>query len=699
MLNQIGRYQNLEAIGSGGFGTVYRAHDPDLDRDVAIKVIRQDLADDATYLDAFRREARLAGSLDYHPNITHVNDFQLNNNPPYIVMEFVPDSLDKHLGGRRPLPHQRAVEIAIHVCEALEYSHSKGVIHRDIKPSNILLTRDGIVKVTDFGIARATSSSTQTKNSPGGGTPPYAPWEQWERGQADKRSDIYALGITLYEMITGGQPSQSEAHPDNPDPEREGRLPPIPSNLQIPRALEAVIRRATQSRLQDRFQDARAMALALQGAVARQPSGRSPEAPPPPTPPARIPKLAGAPAKPPQGPPVGAGSSGEQRRGETPWWLLFGGVAVVVAIAVITIAISVATSDSGGDDGSDGDIPNATTGMPPSNPDPPDPTAAPDNTSTLIPSVVRSDDVVYVISSAGGFLYRIHTGSGQVTGQWKTSNYNARYPVWNSVHGEIYIAASNGDSISIFDLKSSREVDTITQDVGWSARSIAVSPDGGTIYTTFLTCVRSTGKGNYRLVAHNPNSKIVISTITLGETCGAAFLALAPDGRRLYVSVDGRIQVYSALNMALIGEYATPDLTAGRLVASPDEQYLYIPQDGELVRWSLAANRLDGARDIDGVTELSKVVVSPGGRKLWINNFSGGEIYEVDASFVDPDKIFFVPRPFSLALSSDGTRLYVTSGLNPGSLNIIDLASGTIEKTIGGLENPTGLLVISEPQG
>ncbi|MCH8987821.1 MAG: serine/threonine-protein kinase [Chloroflexi bacterium] len=338
MLKEIGRYKNLVEIGSGGFGTVSHAYDPDLERDVAIKVIRQDLADDETYLDAFKREARLAGRLVGHPNITHVNDFQVNNNPPYIVMEYVPDSLDKHLRGRRPLPHQRAVEIAIQVCEALEYSHSKGVIHLDIKPSNILLTQDGIVKVTDFGIARATASSTQTKNSPGGGTPPYASWEQYERGQADKRSDIYALGITLYEMVTGKLPYQGDAYPDGPDQEREGRLPPFPSNLQIPRALEAVIRRATQRRLQDRFQDARAMASALERvvsgepAVASPPAGRFAESAPPPSPPRR----------PATG--VGSGSGGSR---DVPSWILFGGGAALIAVLIVIIAVAIGAS--GGD--------------------------------------------------------------------------------------------------------------------------------------------------------------------------------------------------------------------------------------------------------------------------------------------------------------------------------------------------------------
>ena len=143
---------------------MYRARDTVLDRVVAVKIINQPVTDDPEYLEALQREARLAASLD-HPNVTRVHDFQVERDTAYIAMEYVPDSLDKHIRAGQPLPYQRAVEIAVQVCRALSHAHEMGVVHRDIKPQNILLTEDGTAKVTDFGIARAVVSSTQSRGT------------------------------------------------------------------------------------------------------------------------------------------------------------------------------------------------------------------------------------------------------------------------------------------------------------------------------------------------------------------------------------------------------------------------------------------------------------------------------------------------------------------------------------------------------
>ena len=139
MLQRIGRYENLEWIATGGQGTVYRAQDTRLDRIVAVKVITQPVSADPEYLDALQREARLAAGLD-HANVTTVYDFQVEDGTAYIVMEFLPDSLDKHIRPGQPIPYRRAAEIAIEVSRGLAHAHTQGVIHRDIKPGNILLT-------------------------------------------------------------------------------------------------------------------------------------------------------------------------------------------------------------------------------------------------------------------------------------------------------------------------------------------------------------------------------------------------------------------------------------------------------------------------------------------------------------------------------------------------------------------------------
>ena len=137
MLQRIGRYEILDRVASGGQGTVYRARDTVLDRIVAVKVINQSIADDPAYLEALQREARLAAGLD-HPFITTVYDFQVEDGTPYIVMEYVPDALDRHMQDGRRLPWQRATEIAVQIARALQHAHDTGVVHRDSKPQNIL---------------------------------------------------------------------------------------------------------------------------------------------------------------------------------------------------------------------------------------------------------------------------------------------------------------------------------------------------------------------------------------------------------------------------------------------------------------------------------------------------------------------------------------------------------------------------------
>ena len=245
---------------------MYRARDTVLDRVVAVKVINQPVTDDPQYLEALQREARLAARLD-HPNITRVHDFQVEDGTAFIVMEYVPDSLDKHVQSGQPLPYQRAVEIAVQVCRGLAHAHENGVVHRDITPQNILLTEDGIAKVTDFGIARALASSTRSQTGSVMGTPHYMAPEQWESGRLDGRLDQYALGIVLYEMLTGALPFQGESMAGVFVQHREAPVPPIPRHLGVPRAVGNVVRRAMAKTPGDRFADAETMATALEAAL------------------------------------------------------------------------------------------------------------------------------------------------------------------------------------------------------------------------------------------------------------------------------------------------------------------------------------------------------------------------------------------------------------------------------------------------
>lgn len=201
----IGRYQILEEIASGGQGTVYRAWDATTGQIVALKVLHPHLARDASILERFHREAHLAAAVT-HPNITQIFEVGRDGDHHFISMEFLPLSIDSLIESQRRLPIERAADICYQTALALTEAHRVGVIHRDIKPQNLLLAPDGMVKVTDFGIARATALTTMTRTGAVMGTPRYMAPEQAQGKGVDIRSDIYSLGIVLYELLAGDTP-------------------------------------------------------------------------------------------------------------------------------------------------------------------------------------------------------------------------------------------------------------------------------------------------------------------------------------------------------------------------------------------------------------------------------------------------------------------------------------------------------------
>ena len=283
MQREIDRYDNWRPLGSGGFGAVHRARDRRLGREVSIKVINlpyfaeteseRRRRDD--HIGSILREPRLAARLQ-HTNIITVHDFLVEEQQIYIVMEFLPDSLSGHILPERPIPYRRAVEIALQVCRGLSQAHNNGVVHRDIKPPNILLTEDGTVKIADFGLAREVGSSGGVVPTRAIATWEYAPPEQQLSNQPiDHRADIYSLGVTLFEMLTGSLPFRGEYRHVEIE-HRESPVPRIPEHLGVPGNVEDIVRRAMEKRPEDRFANADAMATALTNALAAS-SGRDPQ--------------------------------------------------------------------------------------------------------------------------------------------------------------------------------------------------------------------------------------------------------------------------------------------------------------------------------------------------------------------------------------------------------------------------------------
>lgn len=280
------RYRVDELIGRGGMASVYRGYDVTLGREVAIKILKHDLAVDTAFRTRFRMEAQAASRMS-HPAIVRVFDagedteIGTDGRPrpvPYIVMELVQGRLLKDVIAEGPVPTTDALRYTDGILEALEYSHRAGVVHRDIKPGNVMVTPAGQVKVMDFGIARAVSdsSSTVAETTAIIGTAAYFSPEQAKGEPVDARADLYSAGVVLYELLTGRQPFRGDT-PVAVAYQHVSETPIAPSeaNEDVPRALDAVVLRALAKDPFQRFPDAAAFRIALDTAVeGRQPSKR-----------------------------------------------------------------------------------------------------------------------------------------------------------------------------------------------------------------------------------------------------------------------------------------------------------------------------------------------------------------------------------------------------------------------------------------
>ncbi len=238
-----GRYEIIERIGEGGMSIVYRGHCHVLNRSVAIKILKSEFVNDAVFVKRFDQEAKAAASIQ-HANIVNVYDVGVEDDVHYIVMELVsPRTLKDYIKEQKVyLNTETIVRIGLQIAEALQVAHDKGIVHRDIKPQNILMTEDGNIKVADFGIARAVTSSTMVNTKEAIGSVHYSSPEQSRAGYVDKRSDIYSLGILLYELATGRVPFSG----DTPIAValkhlKEQPIPPHLINIHLNPALETLI--------------------------------------------------------------------------------------------------------------------------------------------------------------------------------------------------------------------------------------------------------------------------------------------------------------------------------------------------------------------------------------------------------------------------------------------------------------------------
>jgi serine/threonine protein kinase/class 3 adenylate cyclase len=260
------RYRIKDFLGSGGMAKVYLAYDENLRRDVAIKVLLQRYAGDEEFVERFEREAYNAASLS-HPNIVQVYDRgETKDGTYYMVMEHMPGGTLKDLILKKaPLPPREAIALTLQIAEALQAAHERGVIHRDIKPQNVLLDDRGNAKVADFGLARAADATALTRTGAVLGTPHYVAPELSEGQPATPRSDLYGLGVVLYEMLTGELPYDAETPMRVLSKQLGGQLrPPREINPDVPERLNAVATRLLASDPEDRYRDATELVSELQ---------------------------------------------------------------------------------------------------------------------------------------------------------------------------------------------------------------------------------------------------------------------------------------------------------------------------------------------------------------------------------------------------------------------------------------------------
>lgn len=270
------RYEILEQLGGGGMAIIYKGRDTFLNRIVTIKVLRPEFTCDKDFVERFRREAQAVASLS-HPNIVSIYDVGKEDRVHYLVMEYVQGHNLKDLIRKEGvLPPERAVEIARQVSEALQHAHENNIVHRDVKPQNILITREGRAKLTDFGIAREATAATLTQANTIVGSVHYISPEQARGDTASPKSDIYSLGIVLYEMVTGVLPFQGETPIGialkhiREEPQRPSELNPA-----VTHDLEKIIAKAMSKLPADRYDAASSMAadleaLLIQGIIPRE---------------------------------------------------------------------------------------------------------------------------------------------------------------------------------------------------------------------------------------------------------------------------------------------------------------------------------------------------------------------------------------------------------------------------------------------
>jgi beta-lactam-binding protein with PASTA domain/predicted Ser/Thr protein kinase len=328
-----GRYSLESVLGQGGMAEVYLGTDQVLGRQIAVKVLGSQFSRDSSFVARFRREAQSAASLN-HPNVVSVFDTGSDDGTHFIVMEYVQGKTLSQLIRQGPLLPERAAEIAAAVARALGFAHSQGIVHRDVKPGNVMLTPSADVKVMDFGIARATASESLTQTATVLGTATYFSPEQAQGEAVDPRSDVYSLGVVLYEMLTGHPPFAGESAVSIAYKHvREQPVPPSRLNPDVPGELDAIVLKCLAKNPANRYQTAEELLADLDRFLAGMPVQATPLM----MEPTEVVERATRPTS------VLPAAATEETEAGRRWvaWAIIGGILLIFAVALFFLARSV----------------------------------------------------------------------------------------------------------------------------------------------------------------------------------------------------------------------------------------------------------------------------------------------------------------------------------------------------------------------
>jgi serine/threonine protein kinase len=660
---RLGPYEVVSFIAAGGMGEVYRARDTRLGRDVAIKLLAPALASDETAVARFEREARAVAALS-HPNIVALHDIGRDGATAYVVTELLDGSSLRTRLAEGTLPVRKCIEYGTQIAGALAAAHERGIVHRDIKPDNIFITTDGRVKILDFGLAHAVAptaaddaSATVAKTpetSPGAvmGTAGYMSPEQIRGRAADHRSDIFALGATLYEMLTGGRAFTGETFADSMHAILHDDPPPM---TDVPAYLERVVRRALEKEPGERFQSARDLAFALEA----EPAGVSGERP----------------------------VRAAQRR-----WPPYATLAAIVVVAVLATAAALllrrkpqtATSIAGGG-------PVVRFGI--------------DAANTWSDSASVSPDGQYIVYSGGesgaprGFLLR----RLDALEPQSLSDTQAAIPMffWSPDSRSLgYRAGTNSNQLVIRDLNGGAA--RVIADLDAPAQGVAWGKDG--------TLIVALPRGIYRLSALG-GTPVLLMRSEPGKELWRGSPSFLPDGKRFLFTVlkNGVGEESLETRVASVDGKELATLGTGMLGASYADGSLLFGAGGALYARPFDADhlQLQGER-----VQLSPSVAQDwrSGRLAARASDTGVVVYRrayrLDSQFVIVDRFgrrvrdIGSPDSFTnFSVSPDEQRIIATRSdpvTGRGSLSLIDAARGvtslvTAKADTEGAEDPTWL--------